>query len=77
MLFALAATVISLASRLLAAGQLAIRPDPIYLDGSCLHLPVQQLHDGLLNPLPTLHSQPPFWNFLLGIAAKACSAQDA
>ncbi|UWQ73115.1 hypothetical protein [Leisingera sp. M658] len=76
-LFALAAGVIILASRLLAAGLLDIRPDPIHLDGSYQHLPAQQLHDGLLDALLTLHSQPPFWNFLLGIAAKACGAQDA
>lgn len=75
--FTLAAAVIVLVSRALAALLLEIRPDPVHLSEAYQHLPVQQLHDGLLDALITLHSQPPFWNFLLGLAAKACNAQEA
>ncbi|WP_411352675.1 hypothetical protein PNH50_07230 [Leisingera aquaemixtae] len=75
--FTLAAAAIVLVTRTLAALLLEIRPDPVHLSGAYQHLPVQQLHDGLLEALIALHSQPPFWNFLLGLAAKACNAQEA
>ena len=75
--FTLAAAAAVLVSRALAALLLEIRPDPVHLSGAYQHLPVQQLQAGLLDALLSLHSQPPFWNFLLGLAAKACNAQEA
>jgi hypothetical protein len=67
---------LALISRLWVASGLGILPDPTHLSGSYQHLPVTMLRDGLFDALMNLHSQPPLWNFLLGLVAKVCDAQE-
>lgn len=77
LLVALILAAVVLATRLLAAYGLQILPDPVHLETAYQHLPVQELHDDLLSALLGLHSQPPMWNFLLGLSAKICGADQA
>lgn len=76
LIFLPAATLLVLVSRIWVASGLGILPDPVHLSGSYQHLPITALRDGLLDALLNLHSQPPLWNFLLGLAAKVCDAQE-
>jgi hypothetical protein len=71
--FILAALVTS--TRLMAAYGLQILPDPVHLETAYQHLAIRQLHDDLSGALLNLHSQPPLWNFFLGVVAKACAAE--
>lgn len=60
--------------RLFLLGTLEIGPDRSYLVGHWQHLALGDLATDLSGSLLNLQSQPPFWNGLIGVAAKACSA---
>lgn len=52
-----------------------IRPNPGYLISHWQHLSLSDLDQNLTLAILNLHSQPPLWNALLGLAAKACDAE--
>ena len=62
------------AHRLVLANWLGIAPDPAHLLGHWQHLALSDLTSDLFGSLMGLHSQPPLWNGLLGLAAGACDA---
>lgn len=51
---------------------LGIGPEPSTLGWFWQNLPLDQLNADLGRSLERLHSQPPLWNLVLGLAAKSC-----
>lgn len=76
-IFALLVAICLLITRLAAFGLLGIRPDPVHLHEAYQHLAIRDLYNDLFWSLIRLHSQPPLWNLMLGLAAKTCEAQTA
>lgn len=64
-----------IASRLYVFYSLKIEPDPLNLTSHHIHhLPLENLSKDLLVSIINLHSQPPLWNLIIGISAKACDS---
>ena len=64
-------------SRLAIYFLLNIQPNPGYIESHWQHLHLDQLNESLISSIYNLHSQPPFWNMTIGLAAKVCEADVA
>jgi hypothetical protein len=69
-----AALLLLLATRLWVLIELHILPKPKYLINNWQHLALEDLRADLWGALYGLHSQPPLWNFIIGLNAIACDA---